>query len=238
MRALIKDLVGMFCLAFVFAFVFQTTAFATYFIPSESMVPTLQVGDRLTVSKFAYGWSRHSLAYEVALPGVGHGRLLAGQPRRGDIVVFVHPRTGQRMIKRLIAGPGDRVSIRDGRVVLNGKVLPRTFRRTYRYREYEGRLVEVNEYEESVPGGEPYKVLERTGQMAGRNMAEIVVPTGHYFMMGDNRDNSADSRYPDMGVVPFENLVGRAEAILYTWYSCDPEPGAECAKPRFAARLK
>ncbi len=238
MRPFFKEIAGMLVLAFGFAFVFQTTAFATYFIPSESMVPTLQVGDRLTVSKFAYGWSRHSLAYDLQLPSSLSGRVLAGEPKRGDIVVFIHPRSGQRMIKRLIAVPGDRIALREGRVVLNGVEVPRSFVRTYKFREYGGSLVEVREYDELLPGAKPHKIIERLYRFGQRNMAEITIPPGRYFMMGDNRDNSSDSRYPDMGLVPMENLVGRAEAILYTWYSCEDEPGAECAKPRFATRLQ
>jgi len=238
MRAFIKDIAGMLVLAFTFAFVFQTTAFATYFIPSESMVPTLQVGDRLTVSKFAYGWSRHSLAYDLELPASLKGRVLAREPRRGDIVVFVHPQTNQRMIKRLIGVPGDKIALRDGRIILNGDLVARSFVRSYRYREYVGSLVRVREYDEFLSGHEPHKIIERTERLGLRDMAEITVPPGHYFMMGDNRDNSADSRYPEMGLVPRENLIGRAEAILYTWYSCNPEPDTLCAKPRFATLLR
>jgi len=238
MRAFLKDIAGMLVLAFAFAFVFQTTAFATYFIPSESMVPTLQVGDRLTVSKFAYGWSRHSLAYDLELPASIKGRVLAGKPKRGDIIVFVHPRTSQRMIKRLIGLPGDKIALRGGRIVLNGNLVERSFVRSYRYREYAGSLVSVREYDEFLPGHVPHKIIERMERLGLRDMAEITIPQGRYFMMGDNRDNSADSRYPDMGLVPKENLIGRAEAILYTWYSCKPEPDTVCAKPRFATRLQ
>lgn len=238
MRGFLRDVGGMIALAFAFAFVFQTTAFATYFIPSESMVPTLQVGDRLTVSKFAYGWSRHSLPYDFELPHTFTGRVLLGEPQRGDIVVFIHPKTGQRMIKRLIGVPGDRIAMRDGRVILNGKEVERQYVRTYRFREYQGGVVKVREYEERLPGAEPHKIIERVDGIGFREMGEIEVPAGKYFMMGDNRDNSADSRFDAMGLVPLDNLIGRAEAILYTLYSCEPEPGAECAKPRFATRLQ
>jgi signal peptidase I len=227
-------------LAVGFAALFQTTAFATYYIPSESMVPTLQVGDRVAVSKFAYGWSRYSLPYGLTLPSFGSdgGRLFAEKPRRGDVVVFIHPRNGQRMIKRVIGLPGDRVAIRAGRLVINGEPVVRRFVRLYRFREYEGRVVEVRQLTETLPGGTAHTILERTGARYGEDMAEETIPPGRYFMMGDNRDNSADSRFPQMGLVPEENLIGRAEAILYTLYSCDPEPGVVCADRRFAQKLE
>ena len=225
-------------LAVGFAFIFQTTAFATYYIPSESMVPTLQVGDRLAVSKFAYGWSRFSLPYELQLPQAVRGRLLAQEPQRGDVVVFVHPRSGERMIKRVIGLPGDRVAIKGGRLVLNGQVISRRPMRDYSYREYQGRVVRVTQYAETLPGGKEHVILERSGDPLRAEMEEVTLPMGRYFMMGDNRDNSLDSRYPEMGLVPEENLIGRAETILYSWYSCNPEPGAECASKRFATRIR
>jgi len=227
-------------LAVGFAALFQTAAFATFYIPSESMVPTLQVGDRVAVSKFAYGWSRHSLPYGLTLPSFGSrsGRVFAETPRRGDVVVFIHPLNGQRMIKRVIGLPGDHIAIRAGRLILNGEPVARRFVRLYRFREYEGRVVEVRQLTESLPGGASHTILERTGGRYSEDMSEEIIPAGRYFMMGDNRDNSADSRFPQMGLVPEENLIGRAEAILYTLYSCRPEPGVICANKRFAQRLE
>ena len=234
-----KDIVVSFVIAMVVAFAFQTAAYATYHIPSESMVPTLEVGDRLTVNKFAYGYSRHSLPLEFSLPpSVLKGRIMGGAPRRGDIVVFVHPKRSDRMIKRLIGLPGDRIAIDNGEVILNGERLPRKLESTYKFREYEGHVVEVNRYVETLPGGVSHPILEYTHRLRHGSMAEITVPPGHYFMMGDNRDNSADSRFPDMGLVPAENLVGRADAVLYSFYSCAPQPGTHCAKRRFATKLQ
>lgn len=233
-----KEMVSMALLAVSFAFLFQTTAFATYYIPSESMVPTLQVGDRVTAAKFPYGWSRHSLAFEVQLPkSVMSGRLLRGEPKRGDIVVFIHPKTGDRMIKRLIGLPGDRLAIDNGQVVLNGERTKLRLIRKYRFREYQAGVVEVEEFEETLPGGRPHKILMRTHAQGPRFLSEITVPQEHYFMMGDNRDNSADSRFPHMGFVPGDNLIGRADAIFYSFYSCFNEPGLDCANPRFATLL-
>src|SRR5690606_31290982 len=110
--------------------------------------------------------------------------------------------------------------------------------RTYRYREYLGRIVEVDEFEETVSPGQTYKVLLRSRPVPGRNMAETKVPPGHYFMVGDNRDNSADSRFAGMGMVPAENLIGRAEVILYSFYSCTEEQGVTCAGRRFGTLLE
>jgi signal peptidase I len=233
-----RDFLGMIVLATGFAFLFQATAFATFFIPSESMLPTLQVGDRLTVSKYAYGWSRYSLPFDLELPASLKGRIFGRDPRRGDIVVFMHPQSGQRMIKRLIGLPGDRVAIRDGELILNGHPVQRRLLRSYRYREYHGRIVEVDEYEEALSPNDKYKILMRTHPIPGRDMEEVTVPPNRYFMLGDNRDNSADSRFPEMGMVPAENLIGRAEAILYSFYSCSEERGVTCADRRFATRLE
>ncbi len=238
MRSQLKEFFSSLMLALAFAFLFQTTAFATFFIPSESMVPTLEVGDRLTASKFAYGWSRYSLPFGLTLPASLGGRVLAQAPSRGDIVVFIHPKSGERMIKRLIGVPGDRVAIKGGRLWLNGTEVRREFERIYKYRDQYGSMVEVAQYKEMLPGGAEHAIVERTRPFHREDMAEIVIPAGHYFMMGDNRDNSADSRFREMGLVPYENLVGRAEAILYSWYSCQQEPGAECSEGRrFATRL-
>ncbi|MGD9785868.1 MAG: signal peptidase I [Hyphomicrobiaceae bacterium] len=237
MRAHLKDAVTSVVIALILAAAFQTAAFATYHIPSESMVPTLEVGDRLTVSKFAYGYSRYSLPFEMSLPESFKGRLLRKQPSRGDIIVFVHPRRSDRMIKRLIGLPGDRIAVDNGEVVLNGKKLERKLERRYRFREYQGDVVAVNRYVETLPGGVSYPTLEFADRHLRRSMPEIVVPEGRYFMMGDNRDNSADSRFVEMGLVPEDNLVGRAEAILYSFYSCEPEPGLECGSRRYLKGL-
>ncbi|MCB1528506.1 MAG: signal peptidase I [Hyphomicrobiaceae bacterium] len=234
-----KDMIWSVVVALLLAFAFQTAAYATYHIPSESMVPTLEVGDRLTVNKYAYGYSRHSLPLDMSLPeSVMQGRILAREPKRGDIVVFVHPHRSDRMIKRLIGLPGDRIAVDNGQVILNGKPLQRKLVDTYRFREFEGPTVAVNRYTESLPSGRSYPTLEYANRMRHASMHEIQIPPKHYFMMGDNRDNSNDSRFGDMGLVPAENLVGRADAVLYSFYECTPEPGIHCAKRRFATKLK
>ena len=212
---------------------FRTAAFATYFIPSESMVPTLEVGDRLAVSKFAYGWSKFSLP----LANFGfefNGRILGSLPQRGDVVVFVHPLDGKTMIKRVIGLPGDHVRLQRGRLFINGVRLERRLEATYHYREQGSgaSVVGVTRYTETLPGGREHTIVQRSDDNAVETMPDYVVPAGKLFMMGDNRDNSADSRLTLMGPVPVENLIGRADTILYSDHTCRPEPGLYCAPRR------
>lgn len=233
----IRETLSSAVLTVLFVVAFQTVAYASYYIPSESMVPTLQVGDRLVAAKFAYGFSRFSTPFDLGLPLTFGGRLLARAPKRGDIIVFIHPHSGVRMIKRVIGLPGDTIELRRGRLIINDHEVERTFLRNYRYREYRGRPVEVREYSEQLPGAPEHRIIERTDDVGMRDMDKIAIPADRYFMMGDNRDNSADSRFDEMGLVPFENLIGRADAISFTLYSCRREKGLECAPHRFASIL-
>jgi signal peptidase I len=234
----IREALSSVALTLLFVVVFQTTAYATYYIPSESMVPTLQVGDRLSAAKFAYGYGRFSPPFDFSLPPSVTGRLLANSPKRGDIVVFMHPHSGERMVKRVIGLPGDTIEMRRGRLIINGVEVERRYIRTYSYRENRGRVVEVEEYTERLPDGPEHFIIERTDGLGVRDMGKVTIPAERYFMMGDNRDNSADSRFAEMGLVPFDNLVGRADAILFTLYSCREEKGLECAPRRFASILR
>ena len=213
------------------AAVFRTAAFATYFIPSESMVPTLEVGDRLAVSKFAYGWSKFSLP----LANIGiqmSGRVLGSLPQRGDVVVFVHPQDGRTMIKRVIGLPGDRLRLQHGRLYINGLLVDRHFDSMYHYREQQGTVVGVTRYTETLPGGRQHVIIQRSDYSSVETMPEITIPDGHLFMMGDNRDNSADSRFAAMGPVPVENLIGRADTVIFSNHTCQAEPGLFCAPRR------
>lgn len=218
---------------FAIVFVMKSFAVASNFIPSESMVPTLEVGDRIFVSKWPYGYSRHSLLFDpgVRLPGKD-GRLFGGVPARGDVVVFTHPRSGETMIKRVIGLPGDRIAVHRGRLFINGEIVPRAERRHYSYRDDRGSVVSVTRYDESLPGGHAHPIIERSDRGFADEFGEIAVPEGNLFMMGDNRDNSADSRFAEMGFVPLENLQGRADVIGWSLYTCADEPGLACAKRR------
>jgi signal peptidase I len=238
MRAILTELVSSMMIALVFAITFQTAAFANFSIPSESMVPTLRVGDRLAASKFSYGWSRHSLPFGLSLPQALDGRVFGKTPARGDIAIFTHPLTGVRMIKRVIGLPGDRIAFEHGKLVLNGRDVPRSFQRTFHYREYQGEVVEVAELVEHLPNGAQHKIIERTNIRDRRNVPERVIPSDHLFMMGDNRDNSADSRYREMGFVPEANLIARAELVVFSFYDCLTEPGVDCAGPRYGLSLR
>jgi len=206
-------------------------AYATYFIPSESMVPTLEVGDRLAVSKFAYGWSKYSLP----LTNIGiqmNGRVLGSLPVRGDVVVFVHPFDGRTMIKRVIGLPGDRIRLSRGRLFINDEMVERRVEGNYHYREQQGSVVGVTRYTETLPGGRQHTIIQRSDYASAENMPELVVLAGNLFMMGDNRDNSADSRFASMGPVPLDNLIGRADTVIYSNHSCQSEPGLYCAPRR------
>lgn len=217
----------------------KSFAFASHFIPSESMVPTLEVGDRIAVSKWPWRYSRHSLIIDphVSLP-VDGGRLFAALPERGDVAVFTHPKTGDTMIKRVIGLPGDRIALQGGRLIINGVVVPRAAGAAYRYREHQGGVVMVRRYEETLPGGRSHPIIEQTDRGLADDMAEITIPAGHLFMMGDNRDNSLDSRFARMGVVPLENLQGRAELIGWSLHRCAAEAGLACAPRRTLSMIR
>jgi signal peptidase I len=231
----LKTLAG----AFLAYGAFTTVAFAQYEIPSESMVPHLEVGDRVTVSKFAYGYSRYSLPFEAGalLPSSIH-RMFETLPRRGDVVVFIHPITGETLIKRTIGLPGDVIEVRDGALFINGRGVGATppqllMRRVQpRGREWAQR------YEETLPGGVTHATLNLTDAGAFDNFGPYVVPAGHIFFMGDNRDNSRDSRWSGMGPVPIENLIGRAELVYATApESCGRDPTVACPMPRWMRPL-
>ncbi len=201
-------------------------------IPSASMEPGLVVGDYLVVSKFAYGWSAASLPVVGAIPP---GRLFGRDPERGDVVVFRLPRDPRQVwIKRVIGLPGDRVAVRDGAVFVNGRLLPTTVRAPALDPETPGRIVVP--VRERQPGGAAYTTHDAGPGSPGDEMGTVVVPAGSYFVMGDNRDNSLDSRWPhDVGVgfLPEENLMGRAEVVVASW-----RPGAGLLRPRTWLNLR
>ena len=224
--------------AALLSFVLKTVAFATYYIPSESMVPTLEVGDRLVATKFDYGYGPDSTPL-ISLPAFpsSDGRLFGRLPARGDIVLFTHPATGETLVKRVIGLPGDHIQIERGRVFINGAIVPRRETRTYAYKQYDGPPVAVTEYEETLPGGRVHPIIMRSDDEPQENTGEYIVPPEHLFMMGDNRDNSADSRFSSLGYVPVENLIGRSRAIIFSLHDCLPEQGLTCAPRRYLTGL-
>jgi signal peptidase I len=197
----------------------RTVLFQPFNIPSASMENTLLVGDYLFVSKFSYGYSLYSLPWgywirrHVDMPG----RIFASEPERGDIIVFKYPPDNETdYIKRLIGLPGDRIQMRAGVLYLNGRAVPRVYTGETTA-TINGSRRTVREYRETLPNGISYITLDAAPDFPLDNTGEYVVPEGHYFLMGDNRDNSNDSREA-VGMVPFENLVGRARFI---WFSID-----------------
>jgi len=236
--------------ALVIAGLFRTIFFQPFWIPSGSMKDTLLIGDFLFVNKMAYGYSYASCP-SLKIPAVGldidardicgfldgdNSRLMGGEPKRGDIIVFRHPVNGADFIKRLIGLPGDTVQMRSGRLYLNGDpvaVEPAgTFEEEFqpqgpmRIRPRCGNGVvgmggtcEKSRFIETLPNGETHKILN-IGPQRSDDTGVYTVPEGHYFFMGDNRDNSTDSRFPQavggVGFVPYENLIGRAGRVLFS----------------------
>ena len=193
------------------ALVIRTFLFQPFNIPSASMEATLLVGDYLFVEKFSYGYSRYSFPFGLGALGDNlHGRLSPGlTPHRGDVVVFKFPQDNSTdFIKRLIGLPGDRIQMKNGVLWLNDKPIPKVRVGDY-VEQIDGEPHHVPQYRETLPGGKSYLVLDRDPDGPEDNTDVYVVPPGHYFMMGDNRDNSADSR-TEVGYVPAENLEGKA----------------------------
>jgi signal peptidase I len=223
--------------AFLAYLAFTTVAFANYRIPSESMVPHLEVGDRVVVSKFAYGYSRFSLPLNIGflLPRSQH-RFLESLPRRGDVVVFIHPFSGDVLIKRAIGLPGDTIEMRGGALWINGEAVPTTAPELFmRERHGEGREW-ARRSEEALPDGYTHAIHDVIPDAELDEFGPFVVPEGHVFFMGDNRDRSADSRWDGMGPVPIENLIGRAE-IVYATRSCGRDPTLSCPMERWMKPL-
>jgi len=220
--------------ALVIAGLFRTLFFQPFWIPSGSMKETLLIGDFLFVNKMAYGYSRYSCPFAMC-PFTG--RVFATEPERGDVVVFRHPVTGADFIKRVIGTPGDRVQMRDGTLYLNDAALPQEpagqFAEVYERQGSIGQFPRCenapvgqggtclkSRYMEVLPDGRSYPVLNIEDRGFGDNTPAFTVPDGHFFFIGDNRDNSIDSRVPQnaggVGMVPFDHLIGRANRVMFS----------------------
>ena len=221
------------------AWVIRSFIAAPFHIPSGSMLPSLYIGDYLLVAKWPYGYNRHSFPF--GFPSF-EGRLLGGTPKRGDVVVFRHPTDDADLIKRVIGLPGDSVEVRGGTLILNGRPLPREAIPPFampvsanspckvvppatpmvRAGADGGQTCLFPAYRETLPGGPAYTVLDQVDVPRADDFPAVKVPAGHVFLMGDNRDDSLDSRYAPteggVGFVPLDRLVGRA---LVTFWSTD-----------------
>jgi len=213
--------------ALLIAFFVRSFLYQPFNIPSASMYPTLKIGDYLFVSKLSYGYGKYS--FNFSLGGFGHeilsccpidfpGRaVLADTPERGDVAVFKLPtNTDVDYIKRVIGLPGDRIQMREGVLYINGAAVKKE--RIEDFVDPEGEIGRpVEQYVETLPNGVQYRVLDTEPEGEADSTQEYVVPEGHYFMMGDNRDNSQDSRFLNVvGYVPIENYVGRADIIFFS----------------------
>lgn len=230
----IVELVKTVFWALLIAGVFRTLFFQPFWIPSGSMKDTLLIGDFLFVNKMAYGYSRYSCPFALC-PITG--RILASDPERGDVVVFRHPANDNDMIKRLIGLPGDTVQVKNGILFINGAEAPQvadgTFDEVFEKQgpmgQYprcengpvgEGGNCTSSRARETLPNGVVHEVLNIQNDGDVDNTDIYTVPAGHYFFMGDNRDNSTDSRFPQavggVGYVPAENLIGRADRVIFS----------------------
>ena len=218
--------------ALIIAGLFRTLFFQPFWIPSGSMKDTLLIGDFLFVNKMAYGYSKHSCPFSSC---PFSGRILGSEPELGDVVVFRHPVNGNDFIKRLVGLPGDKVQMKNGVLHLNGepvKLEPtKAFEETHEKQGSAGSfprcentpgvggICTKSRMIETLPNGVSHSILN-IGDQAKDNTGIYTVPEGHFFFMGDNRDNSTDSRFPQnaggVGYVPFENIIGRADRIMFS----------------------
>ncbi len=206
-------------IALLLALILRGFLYEPFNIPSGSMKPTLEVGDYLFTNKFAYGYGQYSfsLPFNIFFPVPYEGRAFAEEPKRGDIAVFWIPKLGQHYIKRIIGMPGETIQVKRGRLYINGEQVYRELISKKTLKREDGRPVLTNQYWEILPGGIEHLIYEEIDSDTLDNTPVYTVPEGHYFMMGDNRDNSQDSRVMNtVGPIPFENIVGRADVLFFS----------------------
>jgi signal peptidase I len=211
----VKDTIRVVIHALILALLVRIFLFQPFNIPSGSMIPTLLVGDYLFVSKYSYGYSRYSFPFG---PNLFSGRIWAKEPNRGDVVVFKLPRDNETdYIKRVIGLPGDEIQMIHGVLHINGEAVKKERVDDFVMRDPAGRDRHMARKMETQPNRVTYPELDLINEGIGDNTEVYKVPEGHFFMMGDNRDNSTDSRFlSEVGYVPFENLVGRAQIIFFS----------------------
>lgn len=207
--------------AILIAIVIRTFLFEPFKIPSGSMYPTLYVGDYLFVSKYTYGYSKHSFPFSMPL---FDNRIWEDKPDRGDVVVFKFPQDNRTdFIKRIIGLPGDKIKLEKGRLYINGKMIEREVIEDFVLRDKFGNAERYRQYVEVLPEGFKHKIIEVSDFENVDDMPEIEIPQNSYFVMGDNRDRSDDSRV-NVGFVPEENLIGKARFLFFSsneeeaWY--------------------
>ncbi|MFH6784194.1 MULTISPECIES: signal peptidase I [Methylobacterium] len=215
----IKETVKVGIQALLIAVVVRTLLFQPFNIPSGSLIPTLLIGDYLFVSKYSYGYSKYSLPLSEYLPIEAKGRIWGAYPKQGDISVFKLPKDNATdYIKRVIGLPGDRIQVIEGVLNINGRPVKRERIADYSTTDAFGQPTLVPQYRETLPNGVTHDIIERDGDRGLWDNTQVyTVPPNHFFMMGDNRDNSTDSRdLGNVGYVPYENLIGRAEVIFFS----------------------
>jgi len=219
-----KNFLKTLAFAVILAAIVRSFIFEPFHIPSSSMKPGLLIGDYIFVTKYSYGYSRYSFPFS---PKLFSGRIFFKSPKRGDVVVFRLPSDPSvNYIKRIIGLPGDVIKVMNGQVFINRKPVPKNF--IGNFIDDDGS--NIGTFKETLPNGKEVIVLDQSDDMPQDNTKSYVVPLGHYFMMGDNRDNSQDSRFlTQVGYVPQENLVGKAGIIFFSvdrpfwqfWYWLD-----------------
>jgi len=195
----------------------RTFLFQPFNIPAGSMKPTLLVGDYIFVSKYSYGYNRFSFPFSPPLALIS-GRVFASEPERGDVVVFRLPKDPSTdYVKRVVGLPGDRIQMVNGVLHINGTPVKREQIEDFVETEDNGREVHIKQWRETLPNGVSHMTLDMIENGFYDNTKEYRVPAGHYFMMGDNRDNSSDSRVENaVGYVPAENLIGRVQIMFWS----------------------
>jgi signal peptidase I len=191
-----------------------------FYVPSGSMEPTLLIGDMLLASKFPYGYSGASLPFQITPPETG--RVFSGTPKRGDVVVFRSPGDrSQAWVKRVVGLPGDRIQMRQGQLFINDHAAGLKPDGIGEVEDESGGSEAAYRYIETLPGGVKHAIYKMRDNGRYDNTPEVTVPPDRLFVMGDNRDNSADSRVPvregGVGLLPMDNLVGRADAVVGSW---------------------